>query len=333
MSKKIFSVIKKEIKLYYKFYLFLFLFSLLFIVKLDYYVFSPGGLIDLTNRIEVENSYSQEGSFNLTYVTSRPGNLFNLALSYLIPSWDIVDVNDSRIDDEDVNEIEFRNKIYLKETSYNAIIAAFIEADIDYNVDSIDVTVTYIYKDSNTNLKVGDIIKKINDVSINDFITLKEEVNKYSPGDSINIEVERKNKTIDCYSVLYSEEDSTYIGVSLAEIKTISTTPKVEYIFKDNESGSSRGFMCALDFFYKISEYDLTKGRIISGTGSIDENGVIGSIDGVKYKLSGAIKKKADIFIVPEENYEEALKVKEDNNYDIEVISASSLHDVIEKLK
>ena len=120
---------------------------------------------------------------------------------------------------------------------------------------------------------------------------------------------------------------------TLSELKNIKTDPKVEYIFKENESGASRGLLCALDIYNKITEYDLTKGDIISGTGSINQNGIVGSIDGVKYKLAGAVKKHAKVFIVPTDNYKEALYEKEKNNYEIELIEADTLHNVIEKLK
>ena len=57
------------------------------------------------------------------------------------------------------------------------------------------------------------------------------------------------------------------------------------------------------------------------------------SFDGVKYKLKGAVKNKAKVFIVPSGNYDEAIKIKKEKNYDIEIIEADNLHNVIEKLK
>ena len=45
------------------------------------------------------------------------------------------------------------------------------------------------------------------------------------------------------------------------------------------------------------------------------------------------VKNKAKVFIVPSGNYDEALKLKEKNNYDIELIKADNLHNVIENLK
>ncbi len=333
MINKLLNSLREDFKRNYKFYLIMIFILSLFLINFDYYIYSPGSLIDLTDRIKVENSYDEKGSFNLTYVTARKANIVNIALSYVLPSWDMVSIDESRIEDESKDEIEKRNVIYLKETSYDAIIAAFNEANIEYNVDSTNVTITYVFNTANTNLKVGDIIKSVDGKDVKDALGLKNIINTYNEKDKVNIKVLRDNKEIECYGVLYKEESNILIGVSLAELKEITTNPKVEYIFKDNESGSSRGLMCALDIYNKITSYDLTKGRVIAGTGSIDEYGKVSKIDGVKYKLKGAVNKHADIFIVPEGNYDEAIKLKEKYNYDIEIIKADNLHNVIEKLK
>lgn len=330
---KLFKYIKKDIKTYWKNYLAFILIVPCLFISFDCNIYSPGSLVDLTDRIEVDSSYESKGSFNLAYVTARKGTLPNIILSKFFKNWDIVGNEENRIEDESESEIVERNKIYLKETSYDAIIAAFTEANISYEVESIDVTVTHVYEYAKTDIKTGDIIRNINGTTIKDFNSLKEEIAKYKKGDSLKINVERNNKIIECEAELVEEDGRVIIGATLSELKNIKTDPKVEYIFKDNESGASRGLLCALDIYNKITKFDLTKGDIISGTGSIDQNGVVGSIDGVKYKLAGAVKKKAKVFIVPTGNYKEALYEKEKNNYNIEIIEADTLHNVIEKLK
>ena len=332
MIKKFLNYLIKDIKMNYKFYLILIFITLLFVIKLDYYIYSPGSLIDLTDRIKVENAYKSEGSFNLTYVTARNGNLFNLGLSFIIPSWDRASVDDMRVEDENTEEITERDKIYLKETSYDAIIAAFSEANLEYTINKVDVTVTYVYKNANTDLKSGDIIKSIDGVSVSSYEEVRNEIEKHNENDKLIIKVIRNEKEKECYAILQKQNDKIMIGVNLSELKDVSTNPNVSYIFKDNESGSSRGLMCALDIYNKITSFDLTKGKKVAGTGSIDEKGNVGKIDGVKYKLKGAVKNKAEVFIVPSKNYEEAIKLKEENGYDIIIIEADNLHNVIEKL-
>ena len=333
MIKKILNYFKEELKTNYKFYIvYVVLLSLLFI-NFNYYVYSPGGLEDLTDRIEVSNSYDSKGSFNLTYVTSRAGNIYNILLSYILPSWDLVSVKDSQIENESTSEVVERNQIYLRQTSYDAIISAFNEANIDYEIKNVNVTVTFVYDNSNTDIKTGDVIKEINGLKINNYEELSNEMSKYKENDKINFKVLRDNKETDAYAILKKENDRVIVCMYLAELKDVVTNPSVKYIFKDNESGSSRGLMCALDIYNKITEFDLTKGDIIAGTGVIYEDGSVGSIDGVKYKLKGAVKNKAKVFIVPSENYDEAVKLKKEHNYDIEIIEADNLHNVIEKLK
>lgn len=333
MIKRIKKYIINDIKRNYKFYIGLFLIMALFLVRFDYVIYTPGSLENLNDRIIVTPSSESKGSMNLTYVTSIPANIPNMLLSLIIPNWDIESLNNMRVEDESEKEIENRDKIYLKDTSYDAVIAAFKEANMKYEITSVDVTITYIYNIAKTNLKVGDVIKTINGVKITSFNSLINEVNKYEVGEKLIINVLRNNKIIECEATIVLEENKKMIGISLAELKNIKTNPEVKFVFKNNESGSSRGLMCALEIYNRITKYDITKGDIISGTGVIDENGNVGSIGGVKYKLKGAVNKHAKVFIVPSDNYEEAISLKNKYKYDIEIIKADTLKNVIKALK
>lgn len=333
MIKRIKKYIINDIKRNYKFYIGLFLIMALFLVRFDYVIYTPGSLENLNDRIIVTPSNESKGSMNLTYVTSIPANIPNMLLSLIIPNWDIESLNSMRVEDESEKEIENRDKIYLKDTSYDAVIAAFKEANMKYEITNVDVTITYIYNIAKTNLKVGDVIKTINGVKITSFNSLINEVNKYEVGEKLIINVLRNNKIIECEATIVLEENKKMIGISLAELKNIKTNPEVKFVFKNNESGSSRGLMCALEIYNRITKYDITKGDIISGTGVIDENGNVGSIGGVKYKLKGAVNKHAKVFIVPSDNYEEAISLKNKYKYDIEIIKADTLKNVIKALK
>ena len=91
--------------------------------------------------------------------------------------------------------------------------------------------------------------------------------------------------------------------------------------------------MMSLTIYNKLVKEDITKGKKIVGTGTIDVDGNVGEIGGVKYKLIGAVKKKAEVFICPKENYEEALSVAKEKNYDIKIIEVSTFDEALEALK
>ncbi len=239
MIKKLLKYLKNDLKNNYKTYIVFILILSTFFIKLDYNIYSPGGLINLNDRIETNNKYTEEGSFNLTYVTARSGIIPNILLSYIIPSWDLVPTSDVKVDDESMKEVNLRNRIYLEETSYNAIIAAYKEAGKPYTVNSTDLKVTYIIDKDNNNLEVGDTIKEINGVKIDSYETLKQEKDKYKENDKLNIKVLRNNKEKECYAILKKDKNNNLtIGIYLATLKNVSTLEEVKYVFKNNESGS-----------------------------------------------------------------------------------------------
>ena len=91
--------------------------------------------------------------------------------------------------------------------------------------------------------------------------------------------------------------------------------------------------MMALAIYNGLVKEDITKGDIIIGTGTIDKDGNVGEIDGVKYKLLGAEKKKAKVFLCPKDNYKEAMKIKKENNLKIKIKSVETLKEAIEYLE
>lgn len=71
--------------------------------------------------------------------------------------------------------------------------------------------------------------------------------------------------------------------------------------------GPSAGLMLALGIIDKIQPEDLTGGKIIAGTGTIDPAGKVGPIGGVPQKLVGARSAGATIFLTPADNCAEAV--------------------------
>ena len=71
--------------------------------------------------------------------------------------------------------------------------------------------------------------------------------------------------------------------------------------------GPSAGLMFTLGLIDKLTPADLTGGRIIAGTGTIDEAGAVGPISGIPQKLVGAKAAGAQLFLVPVDNCAEAV--------------------------
>ncbi len=64
--------------------------------------------------------------------------------------------------------------------------------------------------------------------------------------------------------------------------------------------------MFALGIIDKLDAEDLTGGKVIAGTGTIDDEGKVGPIGGIPQKLVGAKDAGAVVFLVPADNCAEA---------------------------
>ncbi|HEX2026453.1 MAG TPA: PDZ domain-containing protein [Nitriliruptorales bacterium] len=70
--------------------------------------------------------------------------------------------------------------------------------------------------------------------------------------------------------------------------------------------GSSAGLMLALTVYELFGPSDLTRGRVIAGTGTVTLDGRVGPIGGVVEKVVGAHLTGAGIFLAPAEQLKEA---------------------------
>ena len=332
MFNKIYENIKKFIKENYKTLLLYLILLIICTYRLPFYIYTGGGTIDLEKRIDLKGN--EKGSYNLAYVKQIYATIPTYLLSFVMDKWDVVKVSDLQIDnEEDVKDIDNREKLYLEEANNHAILNAYKLAGKTINMKESSYKVIYVNKDSDTNILVGDKLVSVNGVKITNNLEYKKYLQTLEVGTRLEIKVERNNKEIDCYAILKEIDGEKIIGLYLVNIYDYELDPPINLKFKWNESGSSGGFMLSLAIYDRLVDDDLTKGRKIVGTGTIDANGNVGEIGGVKYKVLGASREKADIFFCPKENYEEAINTKNKYNLKLKIVKVETLEEAINYLK
>lgn len=336
MFKKIYVRIKKYINENIKELILLLSFYVVMTYPLPYFILVSGGTIDVSDRVIIENDYKQEGSFNLAYVNELKGTLPTYLLSYVIPTWTLYEESSYSYDEtEDIYDIAQRNNIYLKQSLQNSIKIAYESANKEFKIKDTAYLIYYAYDfvKEYSDIRVGDQLIEYDGHKIDDIDEYKKYVQKQKNGTFINIKVLRNGTKINT-KLKVVEDKEKYTGIIVSTIYDYETKPKVTFKFKENESGSSGGLTLALAIYNKITKQDITKGYKIVGTGTIEPDGSVGSIGGVEYKLKGAVKANADIFLVPDgDNYKDAMKVKEKENFDIEIIPVTTFEDALNKLK
>ena len=332
LISKYYANIKKFIRENLGFFIIWIVVILLFFVDTPYLIYAPGNYIDLNTRLKVDNGNETKGTLGMAYVNVVKASPIFIGISYLNKNWDLISKDKVKYDDETLKEAEKRDKISMEEAVSNAKIAAFKEASGTYNINAIHHIITYLDSDD-TELKLFDEIKSVAGITINNLEDIRKVVATQEVGKKVNIEVKREGKLLNVSSSVYEKEGRKLLGISLTDVYDVTTDPQVEIKIKSNESGPSGGLMMSLSIYNALVSEDISKGKKIIGTGTIDIDGNVGEIGGVKYKLMGAVKNKADIFLCPKENYEEAIKVKKENNYDIKIVAVATLKEAIEELE
>ena len=275
--------IKEFIKKYYKNIIFFVILYILFMWPLDYYIITGGGIMEVGDRIEVEEEISSKGDFNLAYVSESRATIATYVLSYVIPDWE---------------RLKISTYIDLLNAHDHAIKNAYLKANKSYQVVKTELYVYYIDKDTKNSLKVGDKILEVDGNEVNDLDNFKSILSTYQENDQIQLLVERNHKKKKIDATLYKKDDKLILGIYVNAIRTYKTNPAIKIKFKKTESGPSGGIIETLDIYNKLIKEDITKGLKIAGTGEIDSEGNVLTIGGVKHKLLCVYNYNSVIFIV-----------------------------------
>jgi PDZ domain-containing protein len=84
--------------------------------------------------------------------------------------------------------------------------------------------------------------------------------------------------------------------------------------------------MHAIAIIDSLTPGELTRGHVVAGTGTIQLDGTVGNIGGVRQKVVGAEAAGAEYILVPQGNYQSALTAERDH---IEIVPVSTLDDAI----
>ncbi len=158
------------------------------------------------------------------------------------------------------------------------------------------------------------------------------------------------------YTAYYETSDkykhNTIVNaVQNAEVKTDSQTIKIseksQKIMEKSSDyiGDSFGLMIAIGLIEEWNDEDFSQNNqyIISGTGTIEYDGTVGSVGAIRHKLLSAEMNDVDIFFVPKDreyyadknfsNQVEAKKVVKEEQLTVKVIPVANLDEALEYLR
>ena len=153
-------------------------------------------------------------------------------------------------------------------------------------------------------LEIGDKLVTVDGRSVETAAKLEAVLATLTPGAKASVVVARAGvKTLVTLTLLppATGKKGARMGIIVADT---CYAPKFSVkIGLNNEiGGPSAGMMFALGIIQELGTTDLTGGRFIAGTGTIDLDGSVGPIGGIQLKMIAARRAGASLFLAPADN-------------------------------
>jgi PDZ domain-containing protein len=300
-----------------------------------FFSYLPGPVRDVEKLVEVEDArtYSSEGSLYLTTVSVDT----QVTLVDIVKS--IFDKDTAVVMQQDVTggqsleqlRRQQRQEIVASKRQAQQVALAALGFSRPEG-DGARVRATVADAPAHERLLPGDVIIEIDGKRTGTTCDVGRSVDAHEIGEPIEVGVRRDGdlKSFRLETAANPQDPtSSFLGVVMEDVN-YRFDPGFEITFATGEiAGPSAGLMFSLALYDRLTPDDLTGGRQIAGTGTIDCDGGVGPIGGIEQKIAGAENKGAEIFLAPQANAAAAKAVADE----IEVVAISTFDDAIAYLE
>lgn len=286
-------------------------------VNLPYYAEVPGYAQPVTGLITVPaaQDHRLHGSLLLTDVgvegvtaLSYLADLFGTATT-LVPTADLTGGLPAQ-------EFAAEGTVEMQEAQATAEAVALRQ--LGYAVTEQDVGVTLFAIIPGTpayrSLRVGDVIASVDSTPTTNPAALVAAIQAHRPGQVVDLQVGTVTHPTVTHQVrvtLGSQRQGGVVrpilGIPYSQARdadgmgtqAVYSTPVPITLSSDGIGGPSAGLAFTLGILDRLAGGDLTGGRIVAATGTIDPNGSVGEIGGLPQKTVAVERAHASVFLVP----------------------------------
>ncbi len=200
-------------------------------------------------------------------------------------------------------QAEEQSSVAMTTSQENAVASALKELDIPFGL-KLEAAGLSEASPSEGKVENGDILETINGRPITSLAVVQEEL-AAGQGAPAAVVVRRAGESVPQTITPKDNGAGRYIlGIML---KYQFTFPFDVKISLDKVGGPSAGLMFSLGIIDTITPGDLTGGKHVAGTGTINPDGVVGPIGGIRQKMQGARAGGATLFLAPADNCDEVV--------------------------
>ncbi|TWS94427.1 SepM family pheromone-processing serine protease [Streptococcus sp. sy018] len=317
---------------------------------LPYYIETPGGAYDVRTALTVNNKDDEaQGSYNFTAVSVSRATLARILYALATPFSEIASEEGTT---GGYSEEEFMriNQFYMETSQNGAIYQALTLANQPVSLNFLGVYVLDVASDSTFKgiLNLADTVTGVNNQTFKSSSELIDYVGGLNLGDKVSVQYTSDGKEKSAQGkIIKLSNGRNGIGIGLVDHTEIVADVDVQFKL-EGVGGPSAGLMFTLAIYDQLIDDDLRQGRVIAGTGTIEQDGSVGDIGGAAFKVAAADAIGADVFFVPNNpvdknvlktypdtktNYEEALEAAQQLGTKMKIVPVKTVQEAIDYLK
>lgn len=298
-------------------------------VPLPLVAYSPGPVTDATDSVTVEGAqtYDTDGELVMLTVAGQDINAFEALVAAVDPSVDVLARQVVRRPDESDEEYRRRNLELMDQSAQTAISVALSRIELPQDQWAVYVTGYAADTPAGEVLEIGDRIVALAGQRIEAAESLADVMEGSAPGDRVPLEIERDGQVLSYEVELVPREDdpdTPMIGIYVRQL------PFWVDIDTGIVGGPSAGMMYTLAIIDVLTPGSLTGGHVVAGTGTIDIDGKVGPVGGVRQKVVAAEAAGAEYMLVPVDNLAAAETAPRG---DMELVAVETIDDALEFLR
>lgn len=306
------------------------------LLPVPYVIERPGPAIDVLGEWEDEEilvidgaeTHPTDGSLMMTTVSVDGGPGYRVTPVEVVAAWfdrtKMVMPREAVFPDGQTREqTTLTNTAAMSTSQQDAVAVALDELDIEY---SDVVMISGVQEDGAAagTLEGGDVIVSVGGQTAGDVQGYRDLIAAVPEGEDVEMTVRRdgEEKTLQVPTELV--DGTPRMGVMLSEGHEFPLDIEISV---GDVGGPSAGLIFSLSVYDELTEGALTGGHAIAGTGTISEDGTVGSIGGIRQKMVGAEKSDAKFFLAPTANCEEVVGYEPDG---LEVVAVGTFDEALE---
>ncbi len=302
-------------------------------VRLPYYAVGPGPARDVEPliRIDGRTRYQSAGHFVMTTIQWQQVTPLRALVAWLDPATQVVG-RDALFPPHVPVKVEQRRSLGQMEQSKIDATSVVLSLLANYpETHGSGVLIESVVDGCPADglLSAGDTIVRIEGKPVTDERSASRKLDRVPVSEKVDLDVRPSGGGAGFHVALRrarcDNADKPLIGFRL-----VDPFPFTVHISTSDVGGPSAGLMWALGLYDLLTPGDLTGGRTIAGTGTLDLDGHVGEIGEIGDKVVAAERSGANVFLVPRGNRAELDGL---DTGDMKLVSVSSFDQALKYLR